>query len=171
MEAIVAIADPDTGEVVEDEPSRRRRTPEEVAEAKRIREERAELRRQEVEALCAIDPACEVEGDPPVAWRVPRRMGGEPSGVLLELPRLSGRALPGSRLVLAARSYDGCGPNGGAAHDHVTAFVRFRDGRGYERRSIGVAFHASELREVARALLEYASELDGRNANAEERIR
>jgi hypothetical protein len=171
MEAIVAIADPDTGEVLEDEPSRRRRTPEEVAAAKRICEERAAYRRQEVAALRAIDPACEVEGDPPVAWRVPRRMGGEPRGVLLEVPRLSGRALPGSCLVLAARSYDGCGPNGGEAHDHVTAFIRFRDSRGYERRSMGVSIHASELREVARVLLEHASELDGRNADAEERIR
>jgi len=155
----VTIADPDTGEVVEDEHSRRRRTPEEVAEAKRIREERAAYRRQEVAALRAIDPACEVEGDPPVAWRAPVRMGGEPNGVLLDLPRLSGRGLPGSRLVLAARTYDGCGPNGGEAHDHVTAFVRFPDGRGYERRSIGVAFHASELRAVARVLLLEASRL------------
>ena len=156
----MAIADPDTGEVMEDEPSRRRRTPNEVAEAKRIREERADLRRQEVAALRAIDPACEVEGDPPVAWRVPRRMGGEPSGVLLELPRLSGRGLPGSRLVLAARSYDGCGPNGGAAHEYVTAFVRFRDGHGYERRTMGVAFRVSDLREVARVLLIEASRLE-----------
>jgi hypothetical protein len=160
MEAIVAIADPDTGEVVEDEPSRRRRTPDEIAEAKRIREERSALRQQEVAALRAIDPACEVEDDPPVAWRAPARMGGEPSGVLLDLPRPSGRGLPGSHLVLAARTYDGCGPNGGAAHEYVTAFVRFRDGRGYERRTMGVAFRESDLREVARVLLIEASRLE-----------
>jgi len=47
---------------------------------------------------------------------------------------LSGRGKPGSRLVVAARSYDGAGPNGGEAHDYVTAFVIFRDGAGYQRR-------------------------------------
>lgn len=156
----MAIAELSMSDVANDERPRRRRTPEEAADAKRVREERAELRRQEVEALRAIDPACEVEGDPTIDWRVPVRMGGEPRGLLLELPRLSGRGLPGSRLVLAARSYDGCGPNGGVAHDHVTAFVRYRDGRGYERRSIGVAFHATELREVARVLLLEASRLE-----------
>jgi hypothetical protein len=130
----------------------------------RLLAERAELRRVEVAALRAIDPACETQDDPPVVWRALVRMGGEPSGVLLDLPRASGRGKPGSRLVLAARSYDGAGPNGGEAHDYVTAFVRFRDGAGYERRTIGVAIHRAELRQVAAMLVSHADALDAGDA-------
>lgn len=157
--------DPTTGEVLR--PGGRPApvaTCDEDAEAKNVREERAELRRAEVEAIRAIDPACETEDDPPVVWRRPTRMGGAPSGVLLDLPRVSGRALPGSRLLLAARSYDGAGPNGGEARDYVTAFVVFRAGSGYPRRSVGVALRRAELREVARALTRYADILDARDA-------
>jgi hypothetical protein len=159
--------DPETGEL-QDRPfvprrgsfGRPMRTPEEQAEAKRVRDERAELRRQEVAALRAIDPACETEDDPPVAWRTPTRLGGEPNGVLLDLPRVSGRGLRGSRFVLAERSYDGAGPNGGEARDYLTAFVRFRDGQGHERRSVGVAIRRDELRPLIAALTKYAEDLD-----------
>lgn len=113
----------------------------------------AELRRQEVAALRSIDPA-------PVVWRAPVRMGGEPSDVLLNLPRVSGRGMPGSRLVMAARSYDGAGPNGGEAHDYVTAFVRFRDRGGYERRTTGVAIRRAEGRAFVDALACWLDELD-----------
>lgn len=155
--------DDDTGEVVDDVPRRARvLTAVERAERDRVRTERRELRRAEVAALRAIDPACETEDDPPVVWRKPARMGGEPSGVLLDLARVSGRGLPGSRLVLAARTYDGAGPNGGDARDYVSAFVRFRDGAGYERRTVGVAVRREELRQVAATLVGYADELDRR---------
>jgi hypothetical protein len=163
MTSTGASYDEKTGEVL---PPRRRRTPEEAAEAMRVREERAELRRAEVAALRTLDPACETEDDPPVVWRTPARLGGEPRGILLDLPRVSGRGRVGSRFVLAARRYDGAGPNGGHAHDYVSAFVIFRDGAGYERRSVGVAIHSSELREVARALLEFATAIDRREADA-----
>jgi hypothetical protein len=157
--------DPETGEVQCETPRRRRvLTDGERADRDRVLAERAELRRTEVAALRALDPACETDDDPPVVWRIPSRMSGAPNGVLLDRPRLSGRGLPGSRLVLAARSYDGAGPNGGEARDYVTAFARFRDVAGNERRSIGVAFYRDELREVARALVAYADELDERDA-------
>jgi hypothetical protein len=135
-------------------------TEEESVERYRVRAERAELRRAELVAIRALDPACEVDGDPPVTWRAPVRMGGEPTGVLLDLSRASGSGKPGSRLVLAARSYDGAGPNGGEARNYVTAFVRFfgRDAR--PRRTIGVAIHGSELRAVADALRAEADRLD-----------
>jgi hypothetical protein len=135
-------------------------SPEEHAEAKRVREERAELRRAEVVAIRALDPACETDGDPPVVWRRPARVGGEPHGLLLDVPRVSGRGMAGSRLVLAPRSYDGAGPNGGDAHDYVTAFVIFLDRAGYSRRTIGVALRRGELRDVAAALARYADTLD-----------
>ena len=160
-----ATIDAETGEVM-DAPSRRSRrflTDVERAERDRVLAERAELRREEVAALRAVDPACETEDDPPVVWRKPARMGGEPTALLLDLPRVSGRGLPGSRLVLAARSYDGAGPNGGEAHEYATAFVRFRDGAGCQRRTIGVAIRRPELREVARSLSEYADALDQRD--------
>jgi hypothetical protein len=163
--------DPETGELHERSFSPRRgsfghpmRSPEEQAEAKRVRDERAELRRQEVAALRVIDPACETEDDPPVAWRTPARLGGEPNGVLLDLPRVSGRGLRGSRFVLAERSYDGAGPNGGEARDYLTAFVRFRDGQGHERRSVGVAIRPEELRPFIAALVGYADALDATGA-------
>ncbi len=136
------------------------RTPEEEAEAARVRAERAELRRAEVTALRALDPACEVEGDPPVVWRPVVRMGGDPAGKLLDLPRVSGRGKPGSSLVLAARYYDGCGPNGGEAHHHVTLHVTFRDRDGHRRRTVGAQIHRSELRAVAAALVSHADALD-----------
>lgn len=154
--------DEKTGEVRARQPIQRRRTPEEQAEAKRVRDERAELRRAEVAALRAIDPACETEADPPVVWRPSVRMGGDPSGVLLDIPRVSGRGRAGSRLVLAARRYDGAGPNGGQAHEYVSAFATYYDGAGYRRRSVGVAIHRGELREVAAALSQYADELDAK---------
>jgi hypothetical protein len=152
--------DEQTGEV-QDAPRRRRvLTDVERADRDRVLAERAELRRHEVEALRTIDPACETEDDPPVVWRAPVRMGGEPSGVLLNLPRVSGRGMPGSRLVIAARTYDGAGPNGGEAHDYVTAFVIHRDRGGYERRSIGVAIRRAEGRAFVDALACWLDELD-----------
>ena len=160
--------DPKTGEVHESDERPRRRwrvlTDEQRAERDQVRAERAELRRAELATLRAIDPACDTEDDPPVVWRAPKRMGGEPNGVLLDAPRLSGRGRPGSRLVLAAREYDGAGPNGGNARRYVTAFIRYRDGAAYERRSIGVAFHRSELRDVAEALLREAARIDNLDA-------
>lgn len=158
--------DPKTGEVQQtarsplSRPGRPMNTTEEDAEAKRVREERAKLRRAEVAAIRAIDPACETDGDPPVVWRKPVRIGGEPNGVILDVPRVSGRGVPGSRLVLAPRSYDGAGPNGGDAHDYVTAFVIFLDRAGYSRRTIGVALRRVELRDVAAALTRYADTLE-----------
>lgn len=145
------------------EPSRfgrPRRSPEEQAEAARVRAERAAAKRQELATIRAIDPACETPDDPPVVWRTPRRIGAEPKGVLLDMPRLSGRGLPGSRLVVGARDYDGAGPNGGEPHSYVTLFTAFQDAAGYLRRTTGVALRRAELRDVAAALSRYADDLD-----------
>jgi hypothetical protein len=136
------------------------RTPEEKAEAERVRAERAELRRQEVAAMRAVDPACEAEGDPPVMWKKPTRMGGDPSGVVLEIPRESGGGLPGSKLKVVERVYDGAGPNGGSAKTYATLFVAFHGSAGYQFRTVGVAVRREELREVAGALVKLADELD-----------
>ncbi len=155
-----------TGEVHDDpsgRPGRRVLTDEEEQERQRVRAQRAELRRAEVAALRTIDPACETDDDPPVAWRAPARMGGAPNGVLLDLHRLSGRGKAGSRFILAERSYDGAGPNGGEAHDYVTAFVVFRDGAGYQRRSIGAAIHRTEGRAFVAAMTHWLDELDARD--------
>ncbi len=141
---------------------RRERTPDEQAERDRVLAERAELRRVELAALRSTDPACETDDDPPVTWRRPARIGGEPSGILLDLPRVSGRGLPGSRLVLAAREYDGAGPNGGDAREYATAFVMFRDRAGNLRRTVGAAIRREELRAVGAALIELADEYDAR---------
>ena len=165
-----AMHDPKTGEVLDNEPPRRRRrvlTDVERDDRERVLAERAELRRAEVAALRALDPACETDGDPPVAWRVPKRMGGQPGGVLLDVPRVSGRGLPGSRLVIAARSYDGAGPNGGEAHEHATCFVAFRDGAGYLRRTVGLAIRREEGRAAVAALTRWLNGLDARDASDE----
>lgn len=131
-------------------------------EAARIRAERAAHRQRDIAAIRAVDPACEVEGDPPVQWRVPAVIGAEPSGIILELARDSGRGMPGSRVVVARRSYDGTGPSGGNARETVTVFVVFRDGAGHLRRTVGVALHASELRDIADALNASANSLESR---------
>jgi hypothetical protein len=164
-----ATVDPETGEVHDDgddvSPRRRRvLTDEEEQERNRVLAERADLRRAEVRALRALDPACETEGDPPVVWRAPARMGGEPNGVLLDLSRMSGRGKPGSRLVLARRYYDGAGPNGGRAHHAATAFVMFRDGAGYLRRTVGTQIHRGEGRALAATLTAWEDELDAADA-------
>ncbi len=163
--------DPGTGEVLKDETSRggwrkRNRTPEEVAAAALVREERAKLRAEEIAVLRAVDPACETDDDPPVAWRTPSRIGGKPAAVLLDLPRTTGRANSGSRLVLVPRSYDGAGPNGGDPHEYVSLFVIFHDRGGNPRRTVGVAIRSDELRKVAAALTKYAKQLDEHEAKA-----
>ena len=166
MQSMQPNVDEATGEVHDDPPGRRGRrvlTEEEEQERQRVREERIDLRRAEVAALRMVDPACETDADPPVVWRAPARMGGEPNGVLLDLPRVSGRGKPGSRFILAERSYDGAGPNGGMAHDYVTAFVVFRDGSGYQRRTVGVAIHRAEGRAHVAALTRWLDELDARD--------
>jgi hypothetical protein len=99
-----------------------------------------------------------------IVWRPPPRIGGEPNGVLLDLPRVSGRGKPGSRFILAERRYDGAGPNGGEAHDYLTAFVAFRDGSGYQRRTVGVAIHRAEGRAHVAAVTRWLDELDARDA-------
>ena len=161
--------DGETGEVHEDAAPRHGRrvlTDSERADRDRVLAERDQLRRQELAALRAIDPACETEVDPPVVWRKPVRMGGELGDLLLNLPRVTGRGNAGSRLVLAARSYDGCGPNGGEPHEHVTAFVVFRDRGGCERRTTGVAIRQTEGRAFVDALTRWLEELDAAERSA-----
>jgi hypothetical protein len=160
--------DPKTGELFEPVKRGRRgrpkRSTEEDAEAKRVREARAELRRAEVAAMRAIDPACETENDPPVVWRAPVRMGGDPRGVIFTAERLSGRGLPGSQIVCALREYDGCGPNGGPPHVYLTTFTTFADSAGYRRRSMGSALRREEWRPYALSVLRLADEYDARDA-------
>jgi hypothetical protein len=158
-----------TGEVLGGSWTRHKakRTPEEVAEARKRRQEAAECRKAEVAAMRTLDPACEAGGDPPVRWVAPRRLptGARPDGLLLDRARVSGRGNVGrSRLCVVARRYDGCGPNGGEAKDYVTLFVRYVGGAGYEFRSIGCAVRRDELRDVARALAAHADLLDGDQA-------
>lgn len=129
--------------------------------AREVREQRAAARRDEVAAIRAVDPACEIEGEA-VHWRVPAKIATtSPAGELASWPRVSGRGLPGSRLTLCARAYDGNGPNGGEARDYVSAFVLFHDLAGHPRRSIGCAIRREELRAVARALVAHADALEG----------
>ena len=129
-------------------------------EGERIRLEREEFRRREVEAISRIDPACEVEGDAPVVWRVPNVAAVEQTGILISLPRSSGRGLTGSAIVAAAREYDGTGPRGGEPRQYVSVHTTFRDHGGHLRRTIGVAVHASELRAVGAALSAHADALE-----------
>jgi hypothetical protein len=124
-----------------------------------VKAERAEHRRKELAAIQLVDPACEVESDPPVKWCVPKVVADSPTGILLDVPRSSGRGLSGSRLVLAARSYDGTGALGGEPAEYVSLHVTFRDVGSHLRRAIGVAVHADELRAVARALVDHADRL------------
>jgi hypothetical protein len=127
-------------------------------EGERVKAEREEFRRKEVEAIERIDPACAVEGDAPIVWKVPAVMGDEPTGVVLKLPRTSGRGMTGSYLIAAAREYDGTG-NGGEPHEYVSVFVTFRAAGAQPRRTQGVAIKAAELRALAQALVDQADRL------------
>ena len=139
---------------------RPRRTPEERADAARVRAERAEFRRRNLAAIRATDPACETADDPPVQWRVPRRIGATPNGVMLALDRLSGSGQPGSRLLVAAREYDGAGPNGGEPDKYAALYTIFQGAGGYQWRSVGTRVRHCELRAVAAALSALADEYD-----------
>jgi|HubBroStandDraft_1064217.scaffolds.fasta_scaffold01915_10 hypothetical protein len=50
--------------------------------------------------------------------------------------------------------------SGGEARDHLTAYVRFRDGAGHERRAVGVAIRYEELRPPIAVLTKDAARLD-----------
>lgn len=164
-------SDRKTGEVLGTTHRRSARvlTDDERAERDRVLSERAEQRRAMVAALRALNPACEADDDAPIAWRKPARIGGEPSGLLLDLPRVSGRGLTGSRLVVAARGYDGAGPNGGEPHEYALLFITYLDGAGNKWRTPGVAIRQAELRLVADTLAGYIDELDGRRAKKKPR--
>jgi hypothetical protein len=131
----------------------------EQLERARVKAEHEEFRRKELAAIQFVDPACEVDCDPPVQWAVPKVVADSPKGILLDVPRSSGRGLYGPRLVLAARSYDGTGARGGGPAEYVSVHVNFRDRGGHLRRTIGVALHGDELRAVARALVDHADRL------------
>jgi hypothetical protein len=112
-------------------------------------------------ALDALSPALPTPDDPPV-----RETGSALTDVsharelapLLRIPRVSGRGLPGSALVVTARDYDG--NNGGASGPYVLVHVEFRDGSGFRCRTQGVAIRGRELREVADALRAEAERLE-----------
>jgi hypothetical protein len=182
MEAAMAVEHDGDGVVIETKPARpvppsrhkgRPRAPVSpdqmaaAAEAERVREERVDLRRAELATFQVIDPAHEVEGDPPVQRIRPARLHGEPKNVLLELPRVSGRGLPGSKLVIAGREYDGNGNNGAPARKYALLFVRFNNGAGYPYRTVGCSVYRDELRAVAKTLSELADELDAEDRAAE----
>lgn len=160
---VVDVTDLATGEVSAAPPRRQRRelTDEDAADAKRVRDERAELRRREVAFLEAVCPSLALDGEE-VRYVKPRRLAESVTldGTLLRVERVSGRGLPGSSLVAVARDYDGMGPNGGEPHRYVTLFAAFRDGSGRLVRTQGVAVHDAELRAVALALLSEADRLD-----------
>ena len=158
--------DPETGELRDEPPARRRRTPQEQEEARLVREVRARVRAEEIAAIRRMNHACETDADPPVRWRAPKRMGGTPNGVLLELPRASGSGLPGSRLVAAARTYDGAGPNGGEAHESLTTFIVYRDRNGYEWRTEGVKLRRVDGRAYVEAVIRWLDELDALDTTA-----
>ncbi len=137
--------------------NRRVLTDEEREERRRVVEERHELRRREAAALEAIAPACVAEDDPPVAFARPMQ-AIDPAGVLLRIPRLSGAGLPGSELVLCARSYDGMNKSP-TPRTYALAMVLFRNGNGALRRTVGCSFYSDEIRAVIAALTKYADAL------------
>jgi hypothetical protein len=154
-----------TGELAEPRPKRGPRgrvlrSPEEEAEAERVREERKAAARERLAALRALDPACEAEGDPPVVWKnlVQLHPDAAPPLPLLSLERLSGKGQPGSRLVVAARYVDGM--SGGEPKHYASLFTTYRGSAGLLLRSQGVAVRAEELRAVGKALADYADRLD-----------
>jgi len=95
-------------------------------------------------------------------------MGAEPAGLLVDRARVSGRGLPGSRLVLAPRYYDGTSLNGGEAQHAATAFVMFRDGAGSLRRTVGTQICRGEGRIVAAALIAWEDALDAADAASDD---
>jgi hypothetical protein len=133
-----------------------RRSPEERADAARVRAERASLRAREVAALEALaGPTLRLEGDPPVYHErvIPLDARTAAGREVLRLTRPNG-----SELVVSAKSYDGF--MGGTARTYVFASIWFRGAAGHLYRSKGIGFELAELRAVAGALLALAAELE-----------
>jgi hypothetical protein len=128
-------------------------------DGERVKAEREEFRRKELAAIQFVDPACEVDCDPPVKWVVPKVVADDPTGIMIRVARKSGQGLSGSELIAAARSYDGTGAHGGEPAEYVSLFVAFYDNCNHRRRTIGVALHGDELRVVAQALVDHADRL------------
>ena len=156
--------DDETGEVLHGSAPRRRRRVQTDAERAVVVERKAQRARM-LAALDALSPALIASGDPPLRETGPALADvsrARESATLLRLPRLSGTGGPGSALVVTGRDYDG--RNGGEATHYVLVHAEFHDGAGFRCRSRGVAIRAAELPAVARALLEYATALERREA-------
>jgi len=160
--------DPATGEVRKPKPKLGRRTL--APEEQRVRDERIAQRRAMLSALEALTPALVTTDD--AALREPCELidvsRARELAKLLELPRLSGRGLPGSALVIALRDYDGM--NGGEDHGpYVLVCATFHDGASYKCRTRGIAIRRPELRAVAAVLIAEADRrdaIDAANAGA-----
>lgn len=128
-------------------PRRVSRSPEDLAEAARVKADRLELRRREVAALEAACPSLALASED---VRFARARQLHPSvnldGALVRIERPNGSAL-----VAAARDYDGTA--GGTPQRMVTLFCAFRDAGGLLVRTQGTAIHEAELRPLALALL------------------
>ncbi len=149
-------------------PGRRKRvqrTPEEEAEAQRVRAEREAIRAQRDAIWEELFPVLRSPGDPPVvAMNKPTLAGpadGDPRGLVFTMDRLSGTGLPGSRICVARGHYDGMGPRGGEAYDYLKLYTEFRGSGGYRARSPCVTVRAAELRAVAAAFVAEAERLEG----------
>ena len=158
--------DPETGEVREPRATRRKRelTPDEL----RVRDAKIAHNRAVRASLEALSPALVVDGDP--SLREPNELidvsKARELAKLLEVPRLSGRGLEGSALVVALRDYDGA--NGGEDHGpYVLVCATFHDGPGYKCRTRGAVIRRPELRAVAAVLVAEADRRDALDARSD----
>jgi len=158
--------DPVTGEVCESKARQKRVL---TADEQRVRDEKIAHNRALRVALEALSPALTHESDPPLR-EVRELIDISRARIvvpLLELPRRSGRGLPGSALVISSRDYDGT--NGGDDGAYVLVCVTFHDGGSFKCRTRGAAIRRVELRAVASALLTEADRLDAIDAENGER--
>ena len=153
--------DPETGEVLDDPPQRRRgRLRRLTADEQKIAEARISEKGTKLRALEALSFALLGEDDGSL-----RELGGlvdvshaQPVTPLLRVSRPSGRGGPGSSLVVSRREYDG--GNGGEPGTYALLHAEFHDGNGYKCRTRGAIVRRGELRPVSRALADLADALD-----------
>lgn len=142
-------------------PEKRRyghRSPAEKAEAARIKQERRDLKKKELDVLASLVPAMESEGEPPALdpWKSLLKVDKKVvlAGTLLMMPR----ATAYSELRVAHKYYDG--QNGSMPlENYAHLCVFYTHGNGFRYRTRGTIIEPGELRPVSKVLSDLADTL------------
>jgi hypothetical protein len=136
-------------------PRRNKRTPEELAEAERVKAEREARRDRELAVAEALIPLVAYRGQPPSKAEGLRPV--DPATApqeVLRLARTSANGYPGSALVVSRGTSVTLG-------ELVGVSIEYRDFSGARWRTRGVALRMADLRPLAELFASLADEVEG----------